>query len=405
MKTEVRVRGKDFTGYRIVGAIAALLLALVFAWQLFELFDDDNLTVPEVRWGAAGDDSGVAGVLADDLITARSRLQDERYRTGPAPDGEVPANALGNEIFLTDEPLPRDTTLTRSWAMLDEDTGQMLQERQRVVGRSSLPYANAELFERPFARDWRLGLADFATHLGAIAIIGFSLLLALILAIRGRVPILEGRAHRTVKRFNLFERATHWMTSFSFIMLAITGVSIAYGDTLIRPFGDELLGATGWISTWGHPIFAPPFALGIVFMAVMWTMRNLPSRLDLHWLSKGGGFFSDDGHNPPARKFNAGQKLIFWSAILGGITMVLSGLTLMFPYYWLDLEGMSWAMLIHAILGVLLIAIFIGHIYIGTVGMQGAFWAMWGGNVDRNWAKEHHELWLAEIEDGKQGKA
>ena len=118
-----------------------------------------------------------------------------------------------------------------------------------------------------------------------------------------------------------------------------------------------------------------------------------------------GGMATDGGPNPPAKKFNAGQKLIFWSAVLGGALMVVSGVTLMFPYYWASLGTMSWAMLVHAIIGLMLIAIFIGHIYIGTVGMQGAFWAMWGGRVDRNWAKEHHEIWLNELEGRNGGPA
>jgi formate dehydrogenase subunit gamma len=243
-------------------------------------------------------------------------------------------------------------------------------------------------------------MADFVTHLGALAILGFSFLLALILAIRGRVPIAKGRSGKTVKRFGFLERANHWMTAVSFLGLALTGLVIAYGDTVIRPFGEPLLGDLGWLSTWGHVLFFPTFTLGVLFMILKWTWGNLPSRLDIQWLKRGGGFFSDDPDNPPARKFNAGQKLIFWSAVIGGLIMIGTGITLMFPFYWLDLEGMSWVMLIHAGIAVMLIAIFIGHIYIGTVGMQGAIEAMWGGKVDRNWAEEHHELWLAEIEDG-----
>jgi formate dehydrogenase subunit gamma len=147
-------------------------------------------------------------------------------------------------------------------------------------------------------------------------------------------------------------------------------------------------------------MFAPGFALGVTLMLVMWVHRNLPSRLDLNWLAKAGGFFNDSPDNPPARKFNAGQKLIFWSAILGGLVMIATGVNLMFPFFWLDINTMGWVMLAHAIVAPLLIAIFIGHIYIGTVGMQGAIDAMWSGWVDRNWAEEHHDLWLAELDAG-----
>ncbi len=405
MSGEVRVHGRDFTAYRIGGAIVAVVLGLLLIWQIWEIFDGDNRTVPEIRWGAAvmGGEATQdiqSGILVQEAMRARTRLQDERFRSGPSPEGVLSRPVVRSGEWLINGPADPalGLRLTQSWSRLDGDTASLLRGPERVVGISSLPYYGAALFERPFGRDWRLGIADFATHLGALAILGFSFLLAVILALRGRVPIAEGRSGKTVKRFGFLERANHWMTATSFIGLALTGLVVAYGDTLIRPFSEPLLGDLGWLATWGHVLFFPPFTLGILFMIFRWTWGNLPGRYDGQWLARAGGFFSDDPHNPPARKFNAGQKLIFWSAVLGGLIMISSGVSLMFPFYWLDLEGMSWAMLIHAVIAVLLISVFIGHIYIGTVGMQGAIEAMWGGQVDRNWAKEHHELWLAEIE-------
>lgn len=406
MSEPVRVHGRDFTAYRIGGAIAALVLAVLLAWQVWELFDGDNLTIPEARWelSTPGDGGELdSGIIAAEILRERTLLQDERFRTGPAPGAEPPAPTIRRSEILGIAPMDSRAgrKLTLAWASLDGDTATLMRGPERIAGISSLPYAGAALYERPFARDWRVGVADIATHLGAIVILGFSLLLALILAIRGRVPIAEGRSNRTVLRFGFFERANHWMTALSFIGLALTGLVIAYGETLLLPFGDDFLGDVGWLATWGHVMFFPAFTLGILFMALRWTWGNLPDRYDGTWLARAGGFFSDDPDNPPARKFNAGQKLIFWAALIGGFIMVATGVTLMFPFYWLDIEGMSWAMLTHAIVAVLLIAVFIGHIYIGTVGMQGAISAMWGGRVDRNWAKEHHELWLGEIEGAR----
>ncbi|WP_177177885.1 formate dehydrogenase subunit gamma [Citreimonas salinaria] len=402
----VVVRGRDFKAYRIGGAIVAVLLAIALAVQIYEMFDDDARTIPEYRWSANDHTPDLGGVQASKVISARTKLQDERWRTGPSPDGDAPDYAFGNDIVLNSSPIDEPSAfLTEAWSNPDGDILPLANPSERIVGISSLPYPNAELFERPFARDWRLGIADFSTHLGALAILGFSFLLALILAIRGRVPIVEGRSRRSVKRFGLIERANHWMTATSFIMLALTGSAIAFGGSLYGgPLDDEWLGPVGWLATWGHMMFFPPFALGLIVMAVAWMRRNLPSKLDIEWLRRGGGFFTDSLDHPSSRKFNAGQKLIFWSAILGGAIMVVSGVLLMFPFYFLDLEGMSWTMLTHAVVGVLLIAIFIGHVYIGTVGMQGAIDAMWSGNVDRNWAKEHHDLWLADLEaKGREG--
>ncbi|MGR3758245.1 MAG: formate dehydrogenase subunit gamma [Tranquillimonas sp.] len=413
MSEEVQIRGRDFVGYRIGGAIAALLLFVALAWQTVELFDGDNITSPEVRWSASvvngrevtpGSDAD-SGLLAQQILAARTRMQEDRQNTGPAPGEPAPRLALGEGEYLTESPMPFDPALTRSWAIADGETAAMLRPRERLVGISSLPYVGAALFERPDGRDWRLGMADFVTHLGAWAMLGFAFLLALILAIRGRVPIAKGRSQEKIRRFGFIERANHWMTATSFVGLAITGVAIGYGDTLIRPFGERTLGTIGWWATWSHSIFLPSFTLGLVVMAVYWLYRNLPSKLDWTWLRRGGGFFSDDPDNPPARKFNAGQKLIFWSAILGGLVMIVTGLLLMFPFYVLGIEGTSWAMLTHAVVAALLIAIFLGHIYIGTVGMQGAFWAMWDGLVDKNWAEEHHELWVEELEAKRGGRA
>ncbi|SFB11078.1 formate dehydrogenase subunit gamma [Poseidonocella pacifica] len=397
--SDVIVRGRDFTAYRIGGAIAAALLFAALLWQTYEIFDGDAMTVPETSWTAVndGEGSGENAVLADDILVARTRLLDERFKTGPSP--EEPGFAAQAGQTLVEEPIDGySKALPEAWMTGDAEMLRMLRPGQRTEGLSSLPYVNAALFERPEGRDWRLGMADFITHLGALVILGFAFLLALLLAIRGRVPIAEGRARTKVKRFGFLERATHWMTATSFIGLALTGIVIAYGETLILPFGGDLLGQAGWIATWGHAVCFPPFAFGILIMGIMWVGRNIPDRLDWIWLKNGGGLFSDEGPNPPAKKFNAGQKLIFWSAMLGGILMVGTGVMLMFPFFFLGLEAQAWVMLGHATVATFLIAIFIGHIYIGTVGMQGAIDAMWSGRVDRNWAKEHHELWLKDIE-------
>ena len=123
------------------------------------------------------------------------------------------------------------------------------------------------------------------------------------------------------------------------------------------------------------------------------------------------------GSHPPARKFNCGQKLIFWAVVIGGVSISVTGLALLFPFtipLFADsfafvnlfgfslpteltmLEEVQLSQVWHAIVGLILTVVMIAHIYIGTIGMEGALDAMVSGQVDENWAREHHSLWLEE---------
>jgi formate dehydrogenase subunit gamma len=213
------------------------------------------------------------------------------------------------------------------------------------------------------------------------------------------VRIESGRSGRVLVRFSAFERFVHWMTATCFIILALTGLNITFGKPLLLP----LIGAeafTNW-SQWAkyaHNYLSFPFTLGVFLIFLMWIAWNIPNRVDVEWLKEGGGMV---GHkHPPAYRFNAGQKMIYWIVVLGGGAAAASGYFLMFPFYVTNIAGMQLAQIVHGVVAVLFVAAMLGHIYIGTIGMEGAFEAMWDGTVDVNWAKEHHNLW-AERELGK----
>jgi formate dehydrogenase subunit gamma len=153
---------------------------------------------------------------------------------------------------------------------------------------------------------------------------------------------------------------------------------------------------TGW-SQWAkyaHNYLSFPFTLGVVLILLMWIAWNFPSRIDVEWLKEGGGIVGNQ--HPPAKRFNAGQKMIYWIVVLGGGAVAVTGYLLMFPFWGTTIVGMQTAQVIHGIVGVLFVAAMLGHIYIGTIGMEGAFEAMGTGTVDENWAKQHHSLWLEE---------
>jgi formate dehydrogenase subunit gamma len=270
---------------------------------------------------------------------------------------------------------------------------ELLKELQRIQGRSSLPDARTRVLEQPAGREWRQFQQVTLRWIGAIVILGMLALLLLFYLIRGMVRIEAGRSGRTVVRFNAFERFVHWMTATCFIVLALTGLNVTFGKELLTPLiGPETFAGWAQWAKYAHNYLSFPFSIGVVLMFLMWIAWNLPSPTDVRWVKQGGGIVGKA--HPPARRFNAGQKMIYWVVVLGGGAAAITGYLLMFPFYATDVTGMQTAQMVHGIVGMLFIAIMLAHIYIGTIGMQGAFEAMGKGQVDVNWARQHHSLWL-----------
>jgi formate dehydrogenase subunit gamma len=286
---------------------------------------------------------------------------------------------------------PSQVNPTASAVKEDQLFGQM----RRIDGRCTLPDQKACLLEQPAGRDWRHFSQVTLPWIGAIAILGMLAVLVLFYLIRGMVRIEHGRSGRTIVRFNALERFVHWMTAVCFVILAISGLNITFGKDLLLPLiGPEAF--TGW-SQWAkyaHNYLSFPFTIGVVLIFLMWLAGNVPTREDAEWLKQGGGIVGNE--HPPARRFNAGQKMIYWIVVLGGAAVAITGYLLMFPFWGTSIVGMQTAQVIHGIVGVLFVAAMLGHIYIGTIGMEGAFEAMGTGTVDENWAREHHSLWLEE---------
>jgi formate dehydrogenase subunit gamma len=270
---------------------------------------------------------------------------------------------------------------------------ELLKELQKIQGRSTLPDQRTGVLEQPEGRNWRQFHQVTLRWIGAIAILGMLAVLVLFYLIRGMVKIENGRSGRTLVRFNAFERFVHWMTAASFVVLALSGLNITFGKELLTPLiGPVAFAEWSQWAKYAHNYLSFPFTLGVVLMFLMWIAWNFPTPTDVKWIAEGGGIVGSK--HPPARRFNAGQKMIYWVVVLGGGAAAVTGYLLMFPFYATDIAGMQTAQMIHAIVGVLFIAIMLAHIYIGTIGMQGAFEAMGKGEVDVNWARQHHSLWL-----------
>jgi formate dehydrogenase subunit gamma len=272
---------------------------------------------------------------------------------------------------------------------------QLLRQSKTIRGLGSIPDTKSYTLEQPAGRDWRHFHEVTLRWIGGIAILGMLAVLVIFYLSRGMVRIENRRSGRIIVRFNAFERFVHWVTAVCFVVLALSGLNITFGRALLLPLmSPESFTAWSEWAKYAHNYLSFPFTLGVVLIFLMWLGGNLPTRVDLEWLKRGGGMIGHD--HPPAYRFNAGQKLIYWVVVLGGGAAAVSGYLLIFPFYGTTIETMQRAEMIHSIVAMLFIAVMLGHIYIGTIGMEGAFEAMGSGTVDVNWAKEHHSLWLEE---------
>ncbi len=376
-------------------------------------------------WSVGALGLGVVLVYGGFLVLGGSPLSDNRVLAQqvpslPSPSGlkktapRAPDNALSNALG------------SRS------DAEIWRQVRRGIRGKVPIQDLKAGVLVQSEGDNWRSFRNGPVVTYGWWGLAGTVALLALFFAYRGRIRISAGPSGRRIERFTVFERSVHWLTAGSFVVLALTGLNMLYGRYLFAmdPAGDAgdftamhtAFAAIAYYGKFVHNYIGFAFAVGVVLMIVIWLRHNLPNRHDLIWLAKAGGMLVKGVH-PPARKFNAGQKIIFWAVVFGGFSLTWSGLALIFPYQitpfsdtfavlnliGLDLptdlaplQEMQLMQIWHAIASLLMIALIIAHIYIGTLGMEGAFDAMNSGLVDENWAKEHHDLWVAELE-GKSG--
>jgi formate dehydrogenase subunit gamma len=208
---------------------------------------------------------------------------------------------------------------------------------------------------------------------------------------------------KLIERFTYFERAAHWANAIAFCTLAISGIVMAFGRFFVQPVvGNTLFGWLAYALKNAHNFMGPLFAVSLVVVFLTFARDNMPSKDDITWLLKGGGLFG--GHEVPSHRFNAGEKVVFWGGVFAlGLVVVGSGLVLdkLVPGLLYVRETMQISHMVHATAAVLMMAMFMGHIYIGTIGMKGAYKGMQTGYVDETWAKEHHELWANDIAAGK----
>src|ERR1700738_899867 len=286
-------------------------------------------------------------------------------------------------------------------SVVDEPT--LLKQAPRVEGRIDIPDNKATVLIQPAGRTWEYFHEVLLHWGGAIVIVGTIVLLGLAYLIIGRIRIAAGRSGKKILRFKAFERFSHWLTAVSFVVLGLTGLNITFGKILLFPVvGPDAFSDISQAAKYVHNFTSFSFVAGLVLIIVIFFRDNLFEKVDLKWLKQGGGFIKNK--HAPAGRFNLGEKLVYWLSLTAGVAVSVSGFLLLFPFFGTDIADMQLAQVVHAVVAILFVALILGHIYIGTLGIEGAFEAMGTGEVDLNWAKEHHDRWLAQQlanEDGR----
>ncbi len=255
---------------------------------------------------------------------------------------------------------------------------------------------------QPEGETWRAARVPLAT-IGGFAVALTLLALAGFYLWRGPIGMREPPTGRLIQRFTVIERAVHWAMAITFVTLGITGLIITFGKMVLLPLiGYTLFSWLAQLAKLLHDFVGPVFVVILPIMIAMFIHSNLIRAHDWVWLKKFGGYFS--GTHVPAGKANAGQKVLFWAmVVVVGITMAVTGLILDFPNFNQTRQTMQITNVVHMIAGIIGIVLVLGHIYLGTIGMRGAYDAMRTGYVDETWAKEHHEYWYNDVKAGRVG--
>ncbi len=307
------------------------------------------------------------------------------------------AGTAGAVELPQNKPNPDRAALER---MLD---GQRDLPSRKIEGFVHIPDEKAGVLIQPEGRTFRDVRTRWQPYITGGLMVVAVLAMAALYLIAGPMRYTADPQGRTIKRFTWFERFIHWLTSASFVWLSLTGLNLVLGRWLLQPvIGDNAFTSLSALAKLSRNSVGFAFMAGLFVMMVQWLHPNIPTKLDWQWIKAAGGMFG--GPHPPARKFNFGQKMIYWIAVFGGAAVSITGIALLVPFAATGVPGMQLAHGAHSIISALMMAVIISHIYLGSIGVQGSLRAMTTGRVDRNWAYEHHGLWGEEAEAEQRGE-
>ena len=280
--------------------------------------------------------------------------------------------------------------------------------RQRdlpMAGKTQVQGVDTDILISQAGEAWRQYRNETLVPVSAAILGGVLAIFVLYYLIRGKIRIEAGRSGQLLRRYTTPEMVVHWLLAASFVILALSGIILLYGRWALIPLlGAEGFGVTALVCKNLHNYVGLLFTVMIpiaFFLYLKDSLFNL--KVDLKWFMRAGGYLG--GEEPSAEKVNAGQKAWYWVAMLGGLVLVASGLVLDFPNFQQGREWLQYAHIIHTIASVGVMAFFIVHLYLATIGVEGALESMTTGHVDANWARQHHDLWYEELQSAERPAA
>ena len=275
---------------------------------------------------------------------------------------------------------------------------QVRQRDMAIEGTSQVKGVDSGILINPQADRWTRFRVSKLVEYGQIVLVGVAALILLFYAVRGKIRIEGGLSGKMVFRFSDYERVLHWVLAIVFIFLAVTGLTLLFGRTLLIPvLGHDIFSVLASSSKEGHNLFGPIFLVSLLLMLFSFVKRNIYARGDMTWLLKGGGMIGKS--HASGGFFNMGEKTWYWIVILIGLVISASGLILVSPNFGQGRLIMELSQVVHASTAILLIAVSFGHIYLATAGTEGTKEGMNTGYVDIKWAEAHHDRWAKQCHE------
>ncbi len=311
------------------------------------------------------------------------------------------SSAFGEDAISSHKPVTVPNPATDLWRAVNPQQLPPAEAAIFPLGDSQVRGVQSGVLINQQGQSWRHFRMKQLLPTGGYLLAGAMLAVLLFYFIRGKVLIRDGESDKKIERYSVYERMIHWFMASIFLFLGFSGLILLFGRSLLLPWmGPELFSMLASAAKEGHNLFGPLFLLALVLMFLKFVIRNIYQKGDLTWLLKGGGIIGE--HDVPSNFFNMGEKTLFWLLIIVGGLIAISGFVLLFPVFEQGRGIMELSHVVHAIAAVIMLTVIIGHIYIGTIGMQGAIEGMTSGYCDLNWAKDHHSWWAQRcIDEGK----